>query len=277
MNFIFLGVFVLGDNYFQQAIILAIFIIFNILQVFCILYYVLLSATEVKSTQDIFPLASVSNSERNYKNINPFLTDFLLEQSIEKTNICHSCKTYKPPRCQHCTRCEKCYLMFNYHCIFVDTCIGFHNYKFYIQFLIANFIMLLFYIVVVTVEFVLVGDFGLYILFHVVVVDFLTLIILVINFQKLLLISKLVINNETLPEYIAINRYLNGDHSMLNVFQEGPITVFSDSKDRKILNPYNLGYRANMREIFGDTIWEWISPSFTSKGDGISFRKNNID
>lgn len=277
INFIFLGIFILGKNEFSQSTVFVLFIIFNILLSFNILYYVLLLTTESKSTQDIFPLALERHVQRNYKNINPFITEALLDRSIDKTRICEICKTYKPPRCHHCSRCNRCCLKFDHHCTFVDVCIGFHNYKYYVQFCVTNFIMLIYYLIFVNFEFSIIDDLQASIIVNVVITDLLTIIVLFINAQTLVMTVKLLPNNETITEYYALNAYIEGDHTHINIFQEGPITTFSVSKDRKVLNPYNLGTKENLREVFGDTFMQWISPSFTSKGDGLSFRKNNSE
>lgn len=273
-NFIFLGIFILGPNAFSDASVLVFFVIFNFLLTFAIIYYVLLSTTEGKSTQDIFPLATESKTRRNFKNINPFIADSLLEKSIEKTHTCGICQTYKPARCHHCSRCNRCYLKFDHHCVFIDACVGFHNYKFFIQFLVANLLLIVYYLTILNLEFGIANDFSAEIISNVVISTVVGGLILIITVQTLILHLKLLPNNETVIEYYAINSYLEGDHSHIGVFQEGPITEFSDSKDRKVLNPYNLGTRENLKEVFGNSFWEWVSPLFTSAGDGVSFKKN---
>lgn len=269
--------FILGKNEFSQTAVFILFIVFNILLSLNILYYVLLLTTEAKSTQDIFPLALERHVQRNYKNINPFIAETLLDSSIDNTRICDVCKTYKPPRCHHCSRCNKCCLKFDHHCSFIDVCIGFHNYKYYVQFCITNFIMLVYYLILVNIEFTIIEELETSVIVNVVITDVLTIIVLFINGQTLLTIFKLLPNNETITEYYALNAYIEGDHSHINIFQEGPIANFSMSKDRKVLNPYNLGVSKNIKEVFGDTFLQWISPSFTSKGDGLLYKKNNME
>jgi len=273
-NFVFLGLFVLSKNVFPHSAVLIFFVIIKILLTFSILYFVLLSNTDSKSTQDIFPLASEFKTNRNFKNINPFIADTLLEKSIEKTHICSTCQTYKPPRCHHCSRCNRCYLKYDHHCLFLDACIGFHNYKFFLQFLISNFLYVVFYTIVILLEFGMEKQHTTSITVNVIIFTVVAVGIIFVTFQTILVQFKTLPNNETFIEFLVINEYLKGDHSHINVFQEGPITEFSDSKDRKVLNPYNLGLRQNLKAVFGSSVLEWISPSFTSIGDGISFVKN---
>lgn len=276
-NFVFLGVNVLGPSMYSQEIVVCFFIIFKVFLTFSILYFVLLTNTDGKSTKDMFPLASDFETDRNFKSINPFIADYLLEKSIEKTHICNTCKTYKPPRCHHCSRCNKCFLKYDHHCAYLDICVGFHNYKFFIQFLVANLCYIAFYILVTTTEFFKIHRLSPSITINVIASLIFACGIFIVTLQTLLVQIKLLANNETYVEFCALNEYLQGDHSYIHVFQEGPISEFSDSKDRKVLNPYNLGLKNNLQEVFGTKLFGWISPSFTSIGDGISFKKNYDD
>lgn len=49
---------------------------------------------------------------------------------------CPKCQVWKPDRCHHCSTCKKCVLRMDHHCPWFATCIGFHNQKLFIQFLI---------------------------------------------------------------------------------------------------------------------------------------------
>jgi len=277
-NFILLGVFILDPRKIGNAGIITLFVIFNILQTFIIVYYILIFTSCSKSTQDIFPMTSERKIERNFDNINPFIAETLQRGSIEKTHICNMCQTYKPQRCHHCNRCNKCYLKMDHHCLFLDVCIGFHNYKFFIQFLISNIIFVIFYVSIIDIDNGFsTSNIDTQIIVNLIISTSLCGVILLVMVLTLIYHCRLISNNETTIEYYAIDAYLQGDHSHGHVFQEGPMTKFSSSKDRKVLNPYNLGTADNWKEVFGNSIWEWISPSFTSAGDGITFKKNYVD
>lgn len=90
----------------------------------------------------------------------------------------------------------------------------------------------------------------------------------------MILHTKLILRNETTIEYTAINAYLRGDHTCSSIFQEGPMKVFHESKDRAFLNPYNLSIRQNWIEVFGKDKSKWFKPIFNSLGDGVSFKTN---
>lgn len=87
----------------------------------------------------------------------------------------------------------------------------------------------------------------------------------------------LISKNETWYEKNALDLYIKGDYSQSEVFQEGPVYLYSNSKDRKHLNPYNLGTSQNWKEVFGNKPIDWLWPSNTSLSNGTTFTKNGDD
>lgn len=54
-----------------------------------------------------------------------------------KERICLKCWRKKPDRCHHCSICNKCVLMMDHHCPWINNCIGHGNYKYF--FLLINY------------------------------------------------------------------------------------------------------------------------------------------
>merc|ERR1712194_648687 len=63
--------------------------------------------------------------------------------AISKKRLCSACKMYKPDRAHHCTKCGRCVLNMDHHCVFLNNCIGFYNRKFFMQALFYGYLTLL--------------------------------------------------------------------------------------------------------------------------------------
>jgi len=55
-------------------------------------------------------------------------------------SFCKKCQMRRPPRCHHCSHCNRCVLQMDHHCIWINNCIGYNNYR--------TFILTLVYLVV---------------------------------------------------------------------------------------------------------------------------------
>lgn len=48
---------------------------------------------------------------------------------------CKYCDIIRPPRTHHCRICDRCVLRQDHHCPWIGNCVGFHNHRYFTQFL----------------------------------------------------------------------------------------------------------------------------------------------
>lgn len=53
---------------------------------------------------------------------------------------CAKCNINRPPRCHHCSICNRCVLQFDHHCVWLNNCVGYNNHR---SFLLTLFFLTL--------------------------------------------------------------------------------------------------------------------------------------
>ncbi|KAK3606384.1 hypothetical protein CHS0354_042022 [Potamilus streckersoni] len=165
---------------------------------------------------------------------------------------CEKCKCIKPDRSHHCSVCGSCVLKMDHHCPWVNNCVGFTTYKFFVLFLGYALIYCI-YVALTSLKYFIqfwtggignsFGKFHILFLFFVSMMFGISLISL-FGYHCFLTAK----NRSTLEAFRA------------PVFQSGP--------DK---NGFSLGRYNNFLEVFGENKKLWFLPIFTSEGDGVTF------
>ncbi|KAG8432475.1 hypothetical protein GDO86_016932 [Hymenochirus boettgeri] len=168
----------------------------------------------------------------------------------DEFRICKICKVIQPDRCWHCKTCNICVLKKDHHCIWLNNCVGFSNYKSFILFCLYSSLYCLF--ISVTSAQYMVRSFtemqsgkyentAIFILFVISSLVFIALKYLLVYHLRLLIRNKTSLEHHRPP-----------------TFSTG-VTA----------QTFSFGFRQNIRVVFGEK-W-WLLPVFTSLGDGYTF------
>lgn len=188
---------------------------------------------------------------------------------------CLKCSCWKPDRCHHCSSCQQCILRMDHHCPWFATCIGFHNQKFFLQFLVY-----------LTVYCSIVFTCTLYILWNFFTDErysegeylSLTLVfLLVISLSFFFAVgvftlfsSWLILINKTTIE-VQEDKW----HKRRNQYEFD--TANRENSSNINTNIFDLGYRKNLESILGKSYWTWILPITITNRDITDEFNNGIN
>ncbi|CAL8399708.1 unnamed protein product [Gadus morhua 'NCC'] len=165
---------------------------------------------------------------------------------------CDRCQVIKPDRCHHCSACDMCVLKMDHHCPWVNNCVGFSNYKYFILFLAYSLVYCLFIAATVLQYFIKFWTNNLpetHAKFHVLFLFFVAAMFCI-----------------SILSLFSYHLWLVGrNRSTIEAFRA---PVFRTGSDK---NGFSLGFRKNVAQVFGDQKKYWPLPLFTSQGDGLIF------
>ncbi|KAK6985559.1 palmitoyltransferase [Biomphalaria glabrata] len=172
---------------------------------------------------------------------------------------CFHCRNLKPDRCHHCSRCGMCVLKMDHHCPWVNNCVGFHNYKYFLLFLSYSSFGVIFVIFTSArfiYEFIInARHFGL--------ASAVSGNVLVI----LIMLGIHVLVGIALSPLLYLHRDLVA-HNVTTLENSRPVGVYGTKPSYKT---FDMGLQANFVQIFGERKLYWFFPIFTSQGDGMTF------
>lgn len=169
--------------------------------------------------------------------------------------FCEKCQVVKPDRAHHCSVCGVCILKMDHHCPWVNNCVSFTNYKFFLLFLGYAFLYCFFIDLTSLQYFILFwkdlqGNLDNSSKFHI-------LFLFVVAAMFCTSLASLFIYHLIL---VGKNR------TTLEAFRHPVFIIRGPDK-----NGFNLGTMNNFQEVFGDRTLLWFLPVFTSLGDGINY------
>ncbi|XP_036105569.1 palmitoyltransferase ZDHHC2 isoform X2 [Molossus molossus] len=178
---------------------------------------------------------------------------YITNESFKRTiRYCDRCQLVKPDRCHHCSVCDKCILKMDHHCPWVNNCVGFSNYKFFLLFLAYSLLYCLFIAATDLQYFIKFWTNGL--------PDTQA------KFHIMFLFFAAAMFSVSLSSLFGYHCWLvSKNKSTLEAFRS---PVFRHGTDK---NGFSLGFSKNMRQVFGDEKKYWLLPIFSSLGDGCSF------
>ncbi|KAL6071771.1 Palmitoyltransferase zdhhc2 [Balamuthia mandrillaris] len=186
-------------------------------------------------------------------------SDSILTNRDGASRVCSKCRKPKPDRAHHCRICKKCVLKMDHHCPWVNNCVGFGNYKYFILF-VTYLPLLCFVALLCAVPYFTSSAFK-----EMSAASIQVYIIMVVCSVFGLGISGFAgvhlrlacLNMSTIESFDGYRTRIGS-------------SVHSDRK-RKV-NPYDLrSWRQNFEQVFGTNPWLWFLPVFTSIGDGCFF------
>ncbi|NXA14896.1 ZDHC2 Palmitoyltransferase, partial [Sapayoa aenigma] len=178
--------------------------------------------------------------------------DLILDLFSLAIRYCDRCHLVKPDRCHHCSVCDKCILKMDHHCPWVNNCVGFSNYKFFLLFLAYSLVYCLFIAATDLQYFIKFWTNGL--------PDTQA------KFHIMFLFFAAAMFSVSLSSLFGYHCWLvSKNKSTLEVFRA---PIFRHRTDK---NGFSLGFSKNLRQVFGDEKKYWLLPVFSSLGDGCSF------
>lgn len=178
---------------------------------------------------------------------------------------CRHCERHRPLRSHHCRDCERCVLRQDHHCPWVTTCVGYHNQKYFVLFMlyaVTGLLSVLFWVLVRVIQLFQHGSLGGDVdsnaaplpasVIIATMIDGILSLALVLAISMLLCYQLWCLwrNTSTIEHY---------DYSRRQ--------DYANRNGIPFLYPYDHGWRQNLKHFFGRNLWDSLS-AIPTAGDG---------
>jgi len=212
--------------------------------IFLVIYHILVILTATSYYRTVF--SNPGYVEESKAKENAIIAPNQYEEpDPHATTYCSKCNANKPPRAHHCKICGKCILKMDHHCVWVNNCVGWNNYKY--------FILLLNYTVVTCF----------------------TIILMIVIYFCIVGVKDINANNVQLLFTGIIAFSISMSACFLGCYHWKLLcrnkTTLEDFGDR---NPFDLGTKMdNIKFVCGNNKLLWFFPIFTTDETGYSYPK----
>lgn len=173
--------------------------------------------------------------------------------------LCGTCRTIKPDRSHHCRVCGKCILKMDHHCVWLNNCVSYSNYKYFILFLAYGLTMSVYVVATTAAE---------------CAATFWDDILFSYNMEHrtdsfphdIFLMIFATTFSIFFSGFFAFHIYLISKNRTTVEFLSAPTFLLDTDA-----NGFNLGCCRNAQEVFGKEILLWPFPIDTKLGDGVRF------
>ncbi|XP_060213269.1 probable protein S-acyltransferase 12 isoform X1 [Lycium barbarum] len=172
-------------------------------------------------------------------------TDQIERRQSQSRGYCSKCHNGKPPRCHHCSVCQRCVLKMDHHCIWVVNCVGARNYKFFLLFVMYTFLTTTLDTLVLLPSFI---KFFRQAMNHSLSPGNIAVIFLVF-------VLNLAFSLSVLCFVIMHASLLSSNTTSVEVYE----------KKKTMQWKYDLGWKRNFEQVFGANKALWFFPLFSKK------------
>ncbi|CDP16097.1 unnamed protein product [Coffea canephora] len=183
---------------------------------------------------------------------------------ISTGRYCQKCTLHKPPRAHHYCACNRCVLRMDHHCVWLNNCVGYANYKNFFIFVIYTIVSCIYSLVCQYISFSSVKDSYFSVLC--------SCFILFTYYLQVISGLLLVLLTLALTIFMFWHVYLILQNKTTIEYHEGVRAMWLAEKGGYLYSyPYDLGAYENMISVLGPNTFCWVCPSSEQIGYGLHF------